>query len=95
MGDPAGVGPELCLKLLNEPAITQICTPLIFGDAAVLAACAQKLGLQFAASVLSADKPGNSLAQLDQPSVIDFGAITLNQFTPVAINAATGAASHL
>jgi 4-hydroxythreonine-4-phosphate dehydrogenase len=92
MGDPAGVGPELCLKLLNEPSITQICTLLVFGDAAVLAACAGKLGLPLATKIISAN---DTLAVVNEPSIIDFKAIALDQFTPGAINAATGAASYL
>ena len=95
MGDPAGVGPELCLRLLNEPAITGICTPIIFGDAEVLAACAQKLQLPLTAKLIPTDGSLNFLAELNAPSIIDFRAITLDQFTPGVINAATGAASYL
>ena len=36
MGDPAGVGPEVCLHLLADPAIAKECTPVVFGDAAIL-----------------------------------------------------------
>lgn len=36
MGDPAGVGPELCLKLLNDPRVTEVCQPTLFGDLGVL-----------------------------------------------------------
>ena len=36
MGDPAGVGPEVCLRLLQNAEIAQLCTPVVFGDAAVL-----------------------------------------------------------
>jgi 4-hydroxythreonine-4-phosphate dehydrogenase len=36
MGDPAGIGPEICLHVLREPAVLKICTPVLFGDAAVL-----------------------------------------------------------
>lgn len=95
MGDPAGVGPELCLQLLNEPAILRICTPLVFGDAAVLAACANRLGIPCPAKIIAAQDVGVAIADWNEPSVIDFQAITLDQFTPGAINAATGAASYL
>ena len=40
MGDPAGVGPEVCLHLLQNTEIAQLCTPVVFGDAAVLAQAA-------------------------------------------------------
>jgi 4-hydroxythreonine-4-phosphate dehydrogenase len=32
MGDPAGIGPEVVLKALAEPAIKRSCRPLILGD---------------------------------------------------------------
>jgi 4-hydroxythreonine-4-phosphate dehydrogenase len=32
MGDPAGIGPEVVLKALAEPAIRKTCRPLILGD---------------------------------------------------------------
>ena len=53
MGDPAGVGPEVCLHLLANAEIAALCTPVIFGDAAVLRACATKAQLTFAAPVIT------------------------------------------
>ena len=37
MGDPAGIGPELCLRALAEATLRQECTIVIFGDISVLA----------------------------------------------------------
>ena len=51
MGDPAGVGPELCLRLLAAKEITAECAPIIFGDAEVLEAAAQATGVPVAAPV--------------------------------------------
>ena len=36
MGDPAGIGPEICLRAMTEPAVRKICTPVLFGDVGVL-----------------------------------------------------------
>ncbi len=36
MGDPAGIGPEVILKALTDPAIRRVCHPLILGDWGVL-----------------------------------------------------------
>lgn len=36
MGDPAGIGPEICLRAMREPAVRKICTPVLFGDVGVL-----------------------------------------------------------
>ncbi len=94
MGDPAGVGPELCLKLLNDSSLTQICIPVVFGDAAVLAACAEQIYLPFAAPVLTHDDWLQDFTSLNQASVINLGQITLDEFTPGKINVATGAASY-
>jgi 4-hydroxythreonine-4-phosphate dehydrogenase len=32
MGDPAGIGPELCLRALREPSVLAECMPVVFGD---------------------------------------------------------------
>lgn len=44
MGDPAGVGPELCLRLLQIPQVHEVCQPLIYGDRALLGRVARHLG---------------------------------------------------
>ena len=31
MGDPAGIGPEICLKALLESDIYRLCRPLVLG----------------------------------------------------------------
>lgn len=36
LGDPAGIGPEICLKALNRPEVYEACKPLIVGDASFL-----------------------------------------------------------
>ncbi|QEG20322.1 4-hydroxythreonine-4-phosphate dehydrogenase PdxA [Mariniblastus fucicola] len=46
MGDPAGVGPELCARLLAETNVADRCSLIIYGTAKVLDAAAEKLQLQ-------------------------------------------------
>ena len=87
MGDPAGVGPEVCLRLLQDQAIARLCTPIVFGSAAVLEQAAVQCCL---------DKPGKvvaGLSEADSPCVLDVGAIGLDDFTTGAVNAATGRAA--
>ncbi len=43
MGDPAGVGPELCLRALAEPSVLAVCVPVVIGDAAVLERVGERL----------------------------------------------------
>ena len=37
MGDPGGIGPEICAKALNDPDIYRISRPLVVGDGEVMA----------------------------------------------------------
>ncbi len=36
MGDPGGIGPEVCAKALGDAGIYSVCRPIIVGDAAVM-----------------------------------------------------------
>jgi 4-hydroxythreonine-4-phosphate dehydrogenase len=36
MGDPGGIGPEICAKALNVDDVYRVCRPLIVGDAAII-----------------------------------------------------------
>jgi len=94
MGDPAGVGPEVCLHLLGNADMAALCSPVVFGDAAVLQACAQKTALPFHTPVLSPRQWENAWSTLQTPAVLDLGAITLEAFQPGTINAATGRAGY-
>jgi 4-hydroxythreonine-4-phosphate dehydrogenase len=92
MGDPAGVGPEICLRLLASAELAQVCAPVVFGDAAVLRACAAQTGLPFAAPVLSPAEWAENFSRVTTPGVLDLGAIATKDFTPGTISAATGQA---
>jgi len=94
MGDPAGVGPEVCLHLLASADIASVCTPIVFGDAAVLRACAARSGLPFNTPVLTPDDWAKHHAKVSQPGVLDLRIISLDAFAPGAINAATGHAGY-
>ena len=43
MGDPAGVGPEVCLKAALDPRVRKRCAPLIVGDVMVLRKHARRM----------------------------------------------------
>ncbi|MDY3555143.1 4-hydroxythreonine-4-phosphate dehydrogenase PdxA [Gemmata sp. JC717] len=36
MGDPAGVGPELCLRLVRSEEVRELCEPVVYGDLGLL-----------------------------------------------------------
>ncbi len=94
MGDPAGIGPEICLRLLaGDPAAT-VCRPVVFGDAVVLEACAQKTGLPAPERVIARCDWSRAHPTLEGPAVYDLELIGLEAFTPGAINGQTGLASY-
>ncbi len=37
MGDPASIGPELCIRVLADPGVYEECRPLVIGDSPILA----------------------------------------------------------
>ena len=50
MGDPAGIGPEIIVSALSDPAVRALCTPLVLGDQRAmqraLTVCNSQLKLQ-------------------------------------------------
>jgi 4-hydroxythreonine-4-phosphate dehydrogenase len=96
MGDPAGVGPEVALKALASPEIQAICTPILFGDAAVLESVAQKLDLvmpEICIPYSEISRVGEQIKHAKSPILLDFELIDGSHFEPGMINAATGNAS--
>lgn len=58
MGDPAGVGPELCVQLLRDAQLLGQCVPVIFGSFDIL---------QRAAATLSVELPDEGFEIVDIP----------------------------
>ena len=78
MGDPAGVGPEVCLQLLANPAVREFAAPVVFGDLAILRRCAERTGLPAP----------------DPAAVRDLGLFDDSGFEPGVVSAKTGAAGY-
>ena len=93
MGDPAGVGPELCLRLLAEPALARECTPVVFGDAALLRRVAAVTGQPFSAPVLAPADWQKGFATVTQPSVLDLPGLDAAAIQPGRVDARCGEAA--
>jgi 4-hydroxythreonine-4-phosphate dehydrogenase len=93
MGDAAGVGPELCLRLLANDELTRLCTPIVFGDADVLRRAAAEVGLPFSATIVARDEWAARRSTIVGPAVLDLPAIDAAALTPGVSDARTGAAS--
>ncbi|OGV66581.1 MAG: 4-hydroxythreonine-4-phosphate dehydrogenase PdxA [Lentisphaerae bacterium RIFOXYA12_FULL_48_11] len=94
MGDPAGVGPELCIHVLSSKKVLNRCRPVIFGDAAVLRRVAEICKLSFLCPVISIDewlkKPSVKYTAL----VVDCQAIEAGNIRPGKVSPACGSASY-
>ena len=88
MGDPAGIGPEICLKLLGNTELATKCIVIVFGDRVVMEQAADLCGLP------KPKKYIRGLAEADTSCVLDIGAIALDQFEIGTVTAATGRAGY-
>ncbi len=94
MGDPAGVGPEVCLQLLANESVREIATPVIFGDARLLARCARQTGLPAPKRIISEIEWAEACTSIDEPAVLDLFGFNAEDFTPGVVSARTGAAGY-
>ncbi|MCS1409614.1 MAG: 4-hydroxythreonine-4-phosphate dehydrogenase 2 [Verrucomicrobia subdivision 3 bacterium] len=93
MGDPAGVGPEICLHALGHLEVTGRCVPAVFGDHKILHRCAKQLELPLHAPTIAYDHL-NLEADLNEPTIVDVPAVDHETFQPGQVGANTGAASY-
>ena len=93
MGDPAGVGPEICLKLLNDAQAIEGCTPLLLGDLLVLRRVAEICNLPLPPNVVS-HLDLLAIADCDQPTIVDFQTPGIESIQPAVLSAIGGEASY-
>ena len=95
MGDPAGVGPEICLRVLgaDRPGVDH--APLLFGDMCVLDRVSKASGIAIPAGVevVSLEKWQSGYAP-QSPCIVDMQAIDPANVEPGALSADCGAAAH-
>ena len=94
MGDPAGVGPELALRILNDPQVDACCVPVIFGDAEVLQRVAREQRQPFAVRVVPWSQWRKRPAVPQAPTVIDLRAISAQELEPGRVDRRTGHAAY-
>jgi len=97
MGDPAGIGPEICLRVLGDPAVHKNCVPVLFGDREVLERVAKKLPQLPRPQQFQTLTPAEFAAQsvVTQPVIIDCQAIAGRAVRPGTISAECGRAGYI
>ncbi|KON29803.1 4-hydroxythreonine-4-phosphate dehydrogenase [miscellaneous Crenarchaeota group archaeon SMTZ1-55] len=91
MGDPAGIGPEIAVKALSNPAIYSLCRPLIVGDFNLLQKTAKHLKLNQKFRRL--DSPRNAKGELGIIDVVDLKNVDIKTLKIGTISAEAGRAS--
>lgn len=91
MGDPAGIGPEVVVKAMNEASLYDECRPLAIGDANTLRRTAVALGLALSVNVVADPADGRyAHGTLDvlQATTDDLSGIAPGKVQPAAGKAA-------
>ena len=90
-GDPAGIGPEVCVKALNVSEVYEICNPLVVCDARIIEQAIEFCGLDL--KVNSVKEPGKGLYQYGIIDVLNIPNIEMDLFSFNTISKMTGKAS--
>ena len=92
-GDPAGIGPELCLRLLNEHAVLKVCIPVVLGDASILKRVASHCSLSEPSRIISLDQWKQN-PKIEVPTVVDCSSIDSDTVLPGKVDANCGRAAY-
>ncbi|MGF1451903.1 MAG: 4-hydroxythreonine-4-phosphate dehydrogenase PdxA [Opitutales bacterium] len=92
MGDPAGIGPEICLDALRDAELLAQCHPVLFGDRAVLEDAAAATGRKIEASFLTPE--AFATAEISGPVIVDFALFRSGGVVPGNVKKDTGAAGY-
>jgi 4-hydroxythreonine-4-phosphate dehydrogenase len=94
LGDPAGIGPEICLRALREPAVLARCVPILFGDPGVLARVTHATGIPDADCRIVSMAELQEIPDIKQPLVVHCDGMDASKIEPGKISAACGRAGY-
>lgn len=80
MGDPAGIGPEIAVKVHESPELFSLCRPVVYGDRGILERAAALLGSPVEIVTEGEPSPGRVLVEEGsclRPEEIPFGKCSL------------------
>lgn len=92
MGDPAGIGPELCLRALHEPTVLEQCVPVLFGNTSVLNRLALAGMPQVKCRILSLAE-WEKFGIVREPIIVDCTELDVATVKPGEVSAACGRAA--
>ena len=88
IGDPAGIGPEVCVKAVADGALDGLCLPVLIGDANVVRRATHIAGVSL--PVVAVPLPEVGLLKPRQISVLDPGGFDAASLRMSTVSAACG-----
>ena len=92
MGDPASIGPELCLRALADPALYDQCRPVIIGDQCILER-AMRVESMPQLTIHAIESVQDALFTPGTLDVIDMHAVSCDEVAVGQVSAAAGNAA--
>jgi 4-hydroxy-L-threonine phosphate dehydrogenase PdxA len=90
IGDPAGIGPEVCAKAVASGELEAVCRPLLIGELAAVRQAAEVSGIR--QPVIRVSDPGDPVSDANAIRVLDPGGLTAADYTVGQPSAAAGCA---
>ena len=93
MGDPAGIGPEIIVKALNNKETYEKCRPLVTGDASVMEWAVRQLGTEQKINIIHS--VGEALFEFGTIDVYDLQCVDMTVFEPGVVSPQCGNAAFV
>lgn len=91
MGDPAGIGPEICVKALSKKEVLDICHPIIVGDASVIKKAMSLVGVN--KKICAIGEISESKFEEDHINVVDLKNVRTEELVHGKVSANAGNAA--
>ena len=91
MGDPAGIGPEICIKALSIPDVYERCRPLVAGDANVMKLAA--INLKSALKINAIQSVKEAVFECGTLDVLDLKNVNIPELVLGEVSAMSGNAA--
>ena len=93
MGDPAGIGPEIIVKALNNKETYEKCRPVVTGDASVMEWAVRQLGTEQKINIIHS--VGEALFEFGTIDVYDLQCVDMTVFEPGVVSPQCGNAAFV
>ena len=93
MGDPASIGPEITARALSDPAVYEICKPLVIGDVPVMEEALRITGLSGKLKIHGVKDVEDARFQYGTIDVYDMGVVDIKELKRGEVSVMAGNAA--